>query len=188
MRRGVTSSGSAVFQRFQSFQRCQPRLGQYPSRRRGRWGAARRMAERIRATVSEGPDPVRGAGRSDRQPQGCAEARQPVKDHRLTGRRWAASTHRGYGSPCIAGVSKIAYACATFFGLQWRSGPQRSTVGASLSYAQDRARRSGDPRVAIAAVVVQRPLAAPYSAASDRVWGTERQPAHRWGADEIACG
>ncbi len=50
------------------------------------------------------------------------------------------------GVPCIAGVSKIAYATATGFRLQWRHGPPRLPVGASPSYAQDRARQSGDPR------------------------------------------
>ncbi len=30
------------------------------------------------------------------------------------------------GIGCIAGVSKIAYATATIFRLQWRHGPQRS--------------------------------------------------------------
>ena len=50
------------------------------------------------------------------------------------------------GIPCIAGVSKIAYATATVFRLQWRHGRQRITVSASPSYAQDRARQSGDPR------------------------------------------
>jgi hypothetical protein len=49
------------------------------------------------------------------------------------------------GIPCIAGVPKIADATATVFRPQWRHGPQRITVRASPSYAQDRSRRSGDP-------------------------------------------